>query len=146
MFENSNQNESGTSSIIILVLFFSLLFLAMCVCGNSYRKTRNIHRRAMERMEQMNDNQENKIKVVYYSSDMCGFCQRFNPTWEKLRARNSGKYIFRKITKQEHPEKIQTANIRGFPTIRVFFPNSNNFVDYNGNRELNDMNIWLDSL
>lgn len=102
--------------------------------------------------------------LVLYHWDKCGHCKTFRPEWEKLAELASGDGVhFAEIEANEmqkvstqygksfftdsviNPatQRVQAARIIGFPTLRLYQPNTTNVIEYNGPRTALDIRQWL---
>lgn len=88
--------------------------------------------------------------LTYYTNPNCGYCKRFDPTWDKLVASKNGMgslINFKKINcKSAEGAPACTAakqlySMRGTPHI-VLFQNGKHTV-YNGNRDFNDLTSFI---
>lgn len=52
-----------------------------------------------------------KCIVYYIHSDSCGHCLNFNPTWDEISDKYSGKHILKKLSIEDIPSNIQTNTV-----------------------------------
>jgi thiol-disulfide isomerase/thioredoxin len=75
--------------------------------------------------------------LSYYFLPTCGWCQKFNPTWEKMQieAKNQGMSIqFKKINGEEAAAEVEAKGIQGFPTLRLEIHGKD--LEYDGERSV----------
>ena len=74
----------------------------------------------------------------------CGHCKKLAPIYDELAEKLAGdeEIVIAKMdaTENEHP----LMPVSGFPTIRLFKPNSRSPVDYSGDRSLKDLVQFLE--
>jgi thiol-disulfide isomerase/thioredoxin len=100
----------------------------------------------------LNENfDESKIynkKIILYHAEWCGYCNRFLPIWEELKLAvnnvnfidvnmTSGEKIITGELNNDELNIVKNVDIQGFPTIK--FLNNGLIIDYNGNREKEDI-------
>jgi len=62
--------------------------------------------------------QEAKAKVIYFYNDGCGYCQRFEPEWQKFEANASSVGVStQKVQPSENMELAKKYQVQGTPTI-----------------------------
>lgn len=72
-------------------------------------------------------------KLYFFYADWCGYCQKFKPEWEKLKAEpNLGVQLEEVDCSNEAPKLAKEYNVKGFPTLILV--NNNNKVTYEGER------------
>lgn len=75
-------------------------------------------------------------KLYFFSASWCGYCKRFKPEWEKLKAEpNLGVQLEEVDCSNEAPALAREYNVKGFPTIILV--NGSNKVTYEGERSAN---------
>lgn len=75
--------------------------------------------------------------LVVLSRKTCHYCKLFYPELEKLVAADGeaeGRLHVVHLEKGEHPEAGSAFGIQGFPTILIYAPTFNKFVEYRGER------------
>ena len=88
-----------------------------------------------------------KLQIVAFLADWCGYCQQFKPEWEKFK-RHANKKFINGIVATASDKSIDKLNcdknIQGFPTIRIF--KNGNHMDYNGPRDSNNLINYIKKL
>lgn len=87
-------------------------------------------------------------ELVLFYSNGCGHCHRLAPTWSQVEEKlsSSPSLKVRKIESAQ-PESSLGRDIRGVPTIRLYpqgLSNPDNFVEYSGDRSLQDILKFAD--
>ena len=85
-----------------------------------------------------------KITVILFKADWCGHCKQFKPTWEKIADMYKQKYNFVTYDADNQTDKFKEYKVDAFPTILV--KNGSNIIPYDGDRSINDLNNFLQSL
>lgn len=74
-----------------------------------------------------------EAKLYFFYADWCGYCKKFKPEWEKLKAEsNLGVKLEEVDCSNEAPALAKEYNVGGFPTIILV--NGSNKVTYEGQR------------
>ena len=72
-------------------------------------------------------------KLYFFYADWCGYCRKFKPEWEKLKAEpNLGIELEEVDCSNEAPKLAKEYNVKGFPTLILL--NDGNKVTYEGER------------
>lgn len=74
-------------------------------------------------------------KLLLFSTEWCGYSQRFFPVWEQLRKVAPVQMI--KIDCDKEKSIAKSFGIQGYPTIKLVV--GKKIVDYNGNRDVNSI-------
>ena len=75
-------------------------------------------------------------KLYFFYADWCGYCRKFKPEWEKLKAEpNLGVQLEEVDCSNEAPKLAKEYNVKGFPTWILL--NDGNKVTYEGERSAN---------
>lgn len=72
---------------------------------------------------------------VEFYAPWCGHCKNLEPHWNKAATDLKGKVKIAKVNADEHKELGGRFGVGGFPTIKIFAPNSSTPEDYNGPRD-----------
>lgn len=77
--------------------------------------------------------QTSGAKVIYFYNENCGYCQRFDPEWNKFvqQAPELG-VLTQKVRPTDDPDLAKQYNVQGTPTIIMISPEST--VDLSGYR------------
>lgn len=77
-----------------------------------------------------------EAKLYFFYADWCGYCKKFKPEWEKLKAEsNLGVQLEEVDCSNEAPALAKEYNVSGFPTLILV--NGSNKVTYEGERSAN---------
>ena len=75
-------------------------------------------------------------KLYFFYADWCGYCRKFKPEWEKLKAEpNLGIELEEVDCSNEPPALAKEYDVKGFPTLILL--NDGNKVTYEGERSAN---------
>tara|TARA_B000000477_G_scaffold124573_1_gene132769 strand:- start:3616 stop:4062 length:447 start_codon:yes stop_codon:yes gene_type:complete len=81
-------------------------------------------------------------ELLYFSSENCGHCKKFNQTWENIQHTDIIKQKFVDGT-AEFKEVEDKFNITHFPTILLV--NGDKTIEYDGERTEGDIVKWLNN-
>tara|TARA_B100000900_G_C20303172_1_gene603045 strand:- start:50 stop:517 length:468 start_codon:yes stop_codon:yes gene_type:complete len=83
-------------------------------------------------------NTQNKpfMELLYFYMEGCGYCKKFNPTWENLKM-NIKDINLVKINGPKNRELTNQYNVRGFPTIILIKDNYK--IIYRGKRDIDSL-------
>lgn len=89
------------------------------------------------------DNSKN-VLVEFYAP-WCGHCKQLAPIWEELgeKYKDSEDTVIAKMDATAN--ELSDVKIRGFPTIKFFPKNSDEIIDYNGERTLDGFVKFIES-
>ena len=77
-----------------------------------------------------------EAKLYFFYADWCGYCRKFKPEWEKLKAEpNLGIELEEVDCSNEAPALAKEYDVKGFPTLILI--NGSNKVTYEGERSAN---------
>jgi len=89
----------------------------------------------------------NKDKTVFveFYAPWCGHCKALAPHWEKLgeHFKDNDEVVIAKMDATLN--EVDSVEIQGFPTLKMFKKGDNEIVDYPGARELDDMVKFVES-
>jgi thiol-disulfide isomerase/thioredoxin len=106
-------------------------------------KSRTVRRR---RNTKMIGGSADALTLNLYHMKGCGHCTRLQPIWEQLKQKleneNKGMHINSYDVTVPSQAKSIPADIRGFPTIRLYKGNTL-VAEYDGDRNVKDMYNWL---
>ncbi len=97
------------------------------------------------------NNYNNEKYLILYYADWCGYCNKFLPMWKELKNNtnlknikyievnmsDSNKILISGSENNTIVDKVKNAKILGFPTIKLL--HNSDLIDYNGNREKEDL-------
>lgn len=92
------------------------------------------------------ENDENSPAFVFFYTNWCGHCKRCKPEFSKLIEEYQGnvKIIMVDCEAPENKDLVQSQNIKGFPTIRLFKNGmGGNYEEYTGGRTYSDFAEYL---
>jgi hypothetical protein len=84
----------------------------------------------------------NKLKIINYNTEWCGYSKRFQPIWNEFTAKMKSlkpdvDVIDMKCDKEENESKCRVPEVEGFPTV-VLYDNDKPYV-FNGERSVNKL-------
>lgn len=78
------------------------------------------------------------VQVTFYFLPGCGWCEKFEPEWEKFEKLAKEKGILtRKVNAKEETDEVQQKGITGFPTVII--TKNGKETDYQGDRTAEDL-------
>jgi len=93
------------------------------------------------------NNETDKLHIVAFLANWCGFCEQFKPEWQKFKNMAKNKLINGIVATASDKSmgSLKCNNqINGFPTIRIF--KNGNYLDYNGQRDSKHLTDYLKNL
>lgn len=98
----------------------------------------NIQNKDSDRLYNKNDN-ENKIIIMFFFAEWCGFCKKFFPIWEEFKKymkKNHKEIILLNLNGDEENTKVlmKKYNIRGYPTVML--KHNKKIIEFEENRTL----------
>jgi len=87
-----------------------------------------------------------QVHLVKFFAPWCGHCKRLAPTWAELgnEFANDDKVAISSIDCTQHRPTCESADIKGFPTIKVYF-NGEGREKYSGARTLDALKTFAKS-
>lgn len=60
-----------------------------------------------------------RLKILYFSTDWCGYCKKFDPTWEQVSSQMRGKVDFSKLDGDDESNKSlkEKYSVTGYPRL-----------------------------
>lgn len=78
--------------------------------------------------------------LLLFHADWCGHCQHFKPTFEKFsNAIDKSKLNIIKFNADTDKKYVESFKISGFPALLLNDPKTKRFIEYNGDRSINDL-------
>ena len=112
---------------------------------NNKKYDYNGKRTADDIIKYINDNKENsvptdtnKLKLVLYYAEWCGYCNKFMPIWDELVKHKHEK--MQNIVSQKYKDtdnETRDANIKSYPTIMLYI--GDNSYKYSGERTIDKL-------
>lgn len=137
--DKSKYLKEKTSSIALTFVAVCFLFSLGTVLVETTTSSDFFNKTKNKKRTSGNSNLEfgPTAKIIYYSSDSCGYCQQFNPTWNEFVDELNIKYPFIQTQKV-----IDSPEIIGVPTIRFYI--GEKYSEYTQNREIVEMMSWVE--
>jgi thiol-disulfide isomerase/thioredoxin len=104
-------------------------------------KTRNVKKRKTRNVKKMKDN-----TLHYFSADWCGYCQMFNPQWDKIKEgyKNNKNIILKKtVIDDNNQHLLQMYPIQGFPSLILVKSNGEQVNYQSDKRTKKDIDAFL---
>jgi len=79
-----------------------------------------------------------KDVLVEFYAPWCGHCKKLAPIWDDLGAKFEGVEDVVIAKMDSTMNEVKNVKVKGFPTIKLFRKETNEMVDYNGGRTLDD--------
>jgi hypothetical protein len=125
-------NMSMTTRVLsIIICVFIFVFLYNLVIGNNKVVSYNTY-----------ENFSNPKTCTYYYMNNCGYCDKFNPEWDKFVAGYSGPVVLQKKERQEAGDELNNYNIEGFPTV-ILTDENGEHKEFNGDRTSDGLNTFV---
>jgi protein disulfide-isomerase-like protein len=87
----------------------------------------------------MKYNLQNPTLMLFHAT-WCGHCIRFVPEFDKFSNNiNKSKLNVVKFDADVDKSHVKSFNVEGFPTVLLHDPKTKKFINYNGNRTINDL-------
>ena len=93
------------------------------------------------------NNGTDKLQIVAFLANWCGFCEQFKPEWQKFKNMAKNKLINGIVATASDKSmgSLKCNNkINGFPTIRIF--KNGKHMDYNGERDSKHLTDYVKNL
>lgn len=96
----------------------------------------------LKNKEQRGGNIDEKINIILFKNERCGYCKKFKPVWESITSDYSGNknYKFIVYDTDKYQDKIKEFKVEGIPTLFKVVGNSKYM--YNG--PMDDINSILE--
>jgi len=92
--------------------------------------------------------QSGKMSFVKFYAPWCGHCKKLKPVWDQLSDLydDSNDIIVGDVdcTVASSKTLCEKMNVKGFPSLKLFYPNSEQAEDYDNGRELNDLKAFIE--
>lgn len=123
-------------------IFVTLIVIALFVASSIFAYNRfikpKLYKEYVDNKEFTGGNDEKGEAVIYYfTASWCPVSKRVFPEWEKFVAEYEGKEIggytlrTRVVDCEKETELADSANIEGYPTVKLVYDNQN--VEYDAN-------------
>lgn len=138
MFKNLNFDSTVLIAIVVICVLLYFRF-----SSNQSRLWGKLNT-----VEHYDSLPSNDVKILYFYTTWCGYCNKFKSTWEKLY--NDPKYtkFMHKIDCDDpkYAKIVDKFGISSYPTI-VYSPNgirdNVGSIDYNGNMEMQSVKKFI---
>ena len=81
-------------------------------------------------------------EVLLFKAEWCGHCKAFKSTWNDLKKKYEGKYLFKTYDADENKSDIKSWKVEGFPTIMV--KSKDKVIEFVGSRDLVSLSLFID--
>lgn len=94
--------------------------------------------------EEVAKNKDKHVLVEFYAP-WCGHCKQLAPIYDKLgeKYKDNDDIVIAKMDSTGN--ELEDIKIQGFPTIKLFKKETNEMIDYSGERTLEGMSKFIDS-
>lgn len=89
-------------------------------------------------------NKDKNVLVEFYAP-WCGHCKQLAPIWDELGEKYEGNDNVVIAKMDSTANEVEDVKVQSFPTIKCFPKNSDEVIDYNGDRTLDGFSKFLDS-
>jgi protein disulfide-isomerase A1 len=86
-----------------------------------------------------------KDVLVEFYAPWCGHCKKLAPIYEELAAKFADREDLVVAKMDSTANEVEGVSITGFPTLKFFRKETNEVVDYNGGRTLEDLSKFLET-
>ena len=78
--------------------------------------------------------------LILFHAEWCGHCLRFMPIFDKFTEKTNNKKLnIMKFNADIDKAYIKSFNVEGFPTLLLHDPKTKRFINYTGDRSMNDL-------
>lgn len=87
---------------------------------------------------------ESKDVFVEFYAPWCGHCKQLEPIWEQLASEFAGVNDLVIAKMDATANEVENFKVSGYPTIKFFSKDNKKGIDYEGERDLDDMRNFLE--
>jgi thiol-disulfide isomerase/thioredoxin len=97
---------------------------------------------AQERFEQEQAGGGKRATLVFMHMKGCGWCERFNPTWDEFKTKHGGRIDMAKIERSDPSAKKYAEHVSGYPTI-LLVTSDEKVIKFSGERTIQGLEEFL---
>mmetsp|Transcript_5886 Transcript_5886/g.11652 ORF Transcript_5886/g.11652 Transcript_5886/m.11652 type:complete len:467 (-) Transcript_5886:35-1435(-) len=90
-------------------------------------------------------NEPGKHVFVEFYAPWCGHCKKLAPIYDELAAAFKGNDDVVIAKMDSTANEVEAVSVSGFPTLKMSLADSDEFIDYDGARELAAMKEWIEA-
>ena len=139
------KNVVNNNYRIIVIILLTFILFNMCVCnkkivallggGGGHKHNDEKYYGGAGCGDKTYNGGNKPLTIKLYWVSWCGHCNKFKPTWDKMKKNNKLDVTFEDINCEEQKEIAQQEGIQGFPTIRLYDSDNNLLEELEGSRD-----------
>ena len=100
--------------------------------------------RSVTSLEDIRSACANTHQLVWFYTDWCGHCQRFEPMWQQLKDTNKLPVSFLRCDCDKHRDIATHYNVEGYPTLKLVLKgNCDQSITFEEERTPQNIKTWL---